>query len=207
MKNRDKLISIGIIIIFFYVVANLGSINSFLTFATDKTYNVGDSQIVVPEAWNLTSEVNMTDKAKTNDSITNQYVIWNVWEKWPENRITEISTEKFRAMEKGGYEVLNESTVTLAGINVSKQYFYNPSRDTDTIWDCIGVNYVFKHEDVNYAVQIHYFTKIDYNNQTYLKEVDDRMEDFITNIHNKQYDGFLTPLGKMVDYIRGYLHI
>ena len=162
MRTKDKIISIILLIIFLYIVANLGALNSFLTLSTDKTFDVGNSQIVVPESWNTTSELNMTDKAKTNDSITNKYVIWNIWENWPEDHITRISTEKFRQMEKGGYEVVNESNIKLGGKNVSKQYFYNPSRDTNTTWDCMGVNYVFNIEDKNYAVQIQYFTKIDY---------------------------------------------
>ncbi|MBR0471576.1 MAG: hypothetical protein IJI98_02630 [Methanosphaera sp.] len=200
MRTKDKIISIILLIIFLYIVANLGALNSFLTLSTDKTFDVGNSQIVVPESWNTTSELNMTDKAKTNDSITNKYVIWNIWENWPEDHITRISTEKFRQMEKGGYEVVNESNIKLGGKNVSKQYFYNPSRDTNTTWDCMGVNYVFNIEDKNYAVQIQYFTKIDYQNQSYLKEVDDRVEDFLDNIHNKQYDGFFSRINHLLDY-------
>ena len=200
MRTKDKIISIILLIIFLYIVANLGALNSFLTLSTDKTFDVGNSQIVVPESWNTTSELNMTDKAKTNDSITNKYVIWNIWENWPEDHITRISTEKFRQMEKGGYEVVNESNIKLGGKNVSKQYFYNPSRDTNTTWDCMGVNYVFNIEDKNYAVQIQYFTKIDYQNQSYLKEVDDRVEDFLDNLHNKQYDGFFSRINHLLDY-------
>lgn len=205
MRRKDKVIGLIILIIFLYIVANLGAINSMLTFATDKTYDVGRSQIVVPEAWNTTGELNMTDKAKTNDSITNRYVIWNVWENWSEDHITEISTDKFRNMEDGGYEIINESTVILGGQNVSKQYFYNPSRDTEYVWDCIGVNYVFAKEDKNYAVQIQYFTKIDYNNQSYIKEVDDRFEDFMSNVHNKDYDAFFSILNHIYLYMRQYV--
>ena len=200
MRTKDKIISIILVIIILYIITNIGAINSFLTFSTDKTYDVGNSQILVPEAWNTTSELNITDKAKTNDSITNKYVIWNVWENWPEDHITGISTEKFREMEKGGYEIINESQVSLGGKNVSRQYFYNPSRDTNTTWDCIGVNYVFNTEDKNYAVQIHYFTKIDYHNESYTKEVDDRMEDFMSNLHNKEYNGFFSTINHVLNY-------
>lgn len=205
MRRKDKIISVLLLIVFFYIVANLGSINSFLTFSTDKTLDVGKSQIVVPEAWNTTSELNMTSQAKTNDSITNGYVIWNIWENWPEDHITGISTEKFRSFEPGGYEVVNESTVELGGHNVSKQYFYVPSRDTQYVWDCMGVNYVFAKEDKNYAVQIHYFTKIDYDNESYVHELDDRFEDFKANIHNKEYDGFVSFIYHAYEYVNDFV--
>ena len=205
MRRRDIFFSIILLIVFFYIVANIGAINSLLTFSTDTTFDVGNSQIVVPEAWNTTSQVNKTSEAKTNNSITNGYVIWNIWENWPEDHITGISTEKFRAMEPGGYEVVNDSIVTLGGKNVSKQYFYVPGRDTETIWDCMGVNYVFTTEDKNYAVQIHYFTKTDYNNESYTHELDDRFEDFMANVHNKQYDGFVSILQHIYVFIRDRL--
>lgn len=202
MKNRDKIISIILVIILLYIVANLGSINSFLTFSTDKTIQLNHTQIVVPEAWNTTKELNMTEKTKTPDSITNNYVIWEVWEDWPEDHITELSESKYKSMESGGYEIINKSTVELGGVNVSKEYFYNPSRDSDTQWDCMGVNYVFPKEDTNYSVQIHYFTKTDYNNSSYTKELDDRFEDFMANIHNQNYDGFFSSINKIIQYVQ-----
>lgn len=202
MKNRDKIISIILVIILLYIVANLGSINSFLTFSTDKTIQLNHTQIVVPEAWNTTKELNMTEKTKTPASITNNYVIWEVWEDWPEDHITELSESKYKSMEPGGYEVINKSTVELGGVNVSKEYFYNPSRDSDTQWDCMGVNYVFPKEDTNYSVQIHYFTKTDYNNSSYTKELDDRFEDFMANIHNQNYNGFFSGINKIIQYVQ-----
>lgn len=202
MRRKDKIISIVLLIVFIYIVCNLSAINSFLTFSTDKTFDVGNSQVVVPEAWNTTSELNMTSQAKTNDSITNRYVIWNIWENWPEDHITSLSTERFRSMQDGGYEVVNDSVVELGGQNVSRQYFYVPARDTDYVWDCMGVNYVFSKEDKNYAVQIHYFTKIDYHNQSYTKELDDRFEDFMANIHNKQYDGFISLIKHIIAFLQ-----
>ena len=144
----------------------------------------------------------MTSQAKTNDSITNRYVIWNIWENWPEDHITSLSTERFRSMQDGGYEVVNDSVVELGGQNVSRQYFYVPARDTDYVWDCMGVNYVFSKEDKNYAVQIHYFTKIDYHNQSYTKELDDRFEDFMANVHNKQYDGFISLIKHIIAFLQ-----
>lgn len=42
----------------------------------------------------------------------------------------------------------------------------------------------------NYSIEVHYFTTHDYNNKTYTKELDDRIEDMMGNIHNKEYNGF-----------------
>ena len=85
---------------------------------------------------------------------------------------------------------LKKENVDLGGINVSKQYYSNPSRDNDYQWDHVGVNYVFPKEDTNYSIEVHYFTTHDYNNKTYTKELDDRIEDMMGNIHNKEYNGF-----------------
>lgn len=198
MRRKDVLFSLVLLVVVLYLVANISAINSFLSFSTDKTLDVGNSQVVVPESWNTTSELNMTNKAKTNDSITNGYVIWNIWEEWPENHISSISTNRFKSMEKNEYQVINESTVELGGQNVSKQYFYLPSRDNNRVWDCIGLNYVFTKEDMNYAIQIQYFTKADYNNLTFQKELDDRFEDVMANIHNKGYDGFFSRINSLI---------
>lgn len=201
MRNRDKVTSIILVILLIYIICNLSAINSFLTFATDETYKEGDTRIVVPEAWNKTGETNLTNESKSDLSITNYYVIWDVFENWPEDHITEISHQKFREIEDGNYEILNSSNIKLSGQYVSKEYFRNPTRDTNTTWDCIGVNYVFTREDVNYALQIHYFTKIDYHNESYIKEVDDRVEDFMANIHNENYNGFISLLTHIWDFI------
>lgn len=198
MRRKDVLFSLVLLVVVLYLVANISAINSLLSFSTDKTLDVGNSQVVVPESWNTTSELNMTNKAKTNDSITNGYVIWNIWEEWPENHISIISTNRFKSMEKNEYQVINESTVELGGQNVSKQYFYLPSRDNNVVWDCIGLNYVFTKEDMNYAIQIQYFTKADYNNLTFQKELDDRFEDVMANIHNKGYDGFFSRINSWI---------
>ena len=83
----------------------------------------------------------------------------------------------------------------------------NPSRGPKTNNSNIGVTYIFTMEDRNYSVQIHYFTKHDYNNSSYRKELDDRMEDFISNIHNKHYDGFFSGLNKIIHFVAGRLNI
>ena len=88
------------------------------------------------------------------------------------------------------FKTYKKENIDLGGINVSKQYYSNPSRDNDYQWDHVGVNYVFPKEDTNYSIEVHYFTTYDYNNKTYTKELDDRIEDMIGNIHNKEYNGF-----------------
>ena len=70
------------------------------------------------------------------------YTIIDVWDDWPESSITDISNAKFASMESGGFKVLKKENVDLGGINVSKQYYSNPSRDNDYQWDHVGVNYV-----------------------------------------------------------------
>lgn len=205
MRKKDMILSIILIIIVIYLIANIGAINSFLSSSTDKNIKLDHSVIIVPEAWNTTEEINSTLDYKTNNSITNNYVVWDIWEDWPEDHIGDISHAKLKSMESGDYEVINSSVINLGGKNVSKEYFYNPTRDSDSQWDAYGVTYVFEKEDTNYAVQIHYFTKYDLNNESYRKELDDRMEDFMANIHNTQYDGFISGLNKVKNYIYNHL--
>lgn len=194
MKTKDKLLSILVVILLIYIVCNIGTINNMLSVSTDKDIQFGHTSVIIPEAWNTTDELNMTNQSKTKHAFTNGYVIWDIWEDWPESHITDISRAKFAELEHGGYKVINSSNITLGGINVDREYYTNPSRDTETQWDHIGVNYLFSKENTNYLVQIHYFTDADYNNQSFVKELDDRFEDMIGNIHNKDYDGFFTPI-------------
>ncbi|AGN16471.1 MULTISPECIES: hypothetical protein [Methanobrevibacter] len=207
MRKKDMLISFIIVIMFLYVIANLSTVNSILSWGTENRITFGDSTVNVPQAWNTTKQVNWTDKAKTNNSITNRYVVWDLWDDWPEGCITSVSEKKLAHLEHGNYKVLNTSTVDLGGNNVSRQYFMNPSRGPKTNNSNIGVTYIFTREDRNYSVQIHYFTKHDYNNSSYRKELDDRMEDFISNIHNKHYDGFFSGLNKIIHFVAGRLNI
>ena len=201
MRKRDILNAVIIIILILFIATHINGINSFLSFKTDKTVEFGHSITVVPEAWNTTKELNLTNMSKTPNAITNEYVYIDHWDDWPEDHISSISEAKFRAMEDGGYKVLKTEEITLAGMTVSKQYFTNPSRDTDTIWDHIGINYVFHTQDTNYAIQIHYFTDHDYNNTTFLKEVDYRIEDDIANINNNEYDGFFAGIRDIFNFV------
>ncbi|MBQ2654754.1 MAG: hypothetical protein IJF83_14465 [Methanobrevibacter sp.] len=192
MRKEDMLRGFLLIVFIIFIAVNINGINSFLSFHTDKTIEFGHSMTVVPQAWNTTDEINMTGAAKTLQGISNGYVVIDHWDDWPEDHITAISEAKFRAMEDGGYKVLKNEKVTLSGVPVSKQYFTNPSRDNDEVWSHIGVCYVFPKEDTNYAIQVHYFTDHDYNNTTFLKEVDDRIEDDMSNIHNNNFNGFVS---------------
>lgn len=197
MRKRDVVLTVIVIVLLFYVVLNIGAINNFLTFATDKTIEMEHTQIVVPEAWNTTMELNITNESKTNSSISNGYVIYDFWEDWPESEFSDTSRSYFSSIEEGGYEALKEENKMMGGFNVSCEYFKNPSRDSDTQWDCIGINYVFSKEDTNYAIQVHYFTDDDYNNKTFIEELEDRTEDIISNIHNNEYDGFFSFFSKL----------
>lgn len=203
MRKRDMLHTVIIIMIIVFIAANINSINSFLSLQTDKTIEFGHSIAVVPEAWNTTEELNLTNQSKTPNAITNKYVFIDHWDDWPENHITSISQAKFKSMEDGGYKILKNENSTLSGVPVSKQYFSNPSRDTDEVWDHIGVNYVFPKEDTNYSIQVHYFTTEDYNNSTFIKEVDDRIEDDMANINNHEYNGFTSGIRDIFNYLAG----
>lgn len=207
MRKQDMVRGFFLIVLILFIAVNINGINSFLSFHTDKTVEFGHSMTVVPQAWNTTEEINMTDAAKTPDAISNGYVVIDHWDDWPEDHITAISEAKFRAMEDGGYRVLKNEKVTLGGVTVSKQYFTNPSRDNDKVWSHIGVNYVFSKEDTNYAIQVHYFTTHDYNNTTFIKEIDDRIEDDMSNIHNNNFNGFVSGVWFIYNLITDHLPI
>lgn len=201
MRKEDMVRGFLLIVLIIFIAVNINGINSFLSFHTDKTVDFGHSMTVVPQAWNTTDEINMTDVAKTPEAISNGYVVIDHWDDWPEDHITAISEAKFRAKEEGGYQVLKNDNSTLSGVSVSKQYFSNPSRDNDKVWSHVGVNYVFPKEDTNYAVQVHYFTSHDYNNSTFLKEIDDRVEDDMSNIHNNNFNGFVSGIWFVYNFI------
>ncbi len=201
MRREDKIHGILLIILIIFIASNINGINSFLSVQTDKTIDFGHSVTVVPQSWNTTEELNQTNQSKTPHAITNEYVYIDHWDDWPEDHITSISEAKFRAMEDGGYKVLKNDNSTLSGVKVSKQYFSNPSRNNDKVWNHIGVSYVFPKEDTNYAIQVHYFTSHDYNNSTFIKEVDDRIEDDMSNIHNNEFNGFISAVQHIYEII------
>lgn len=202
MRKREIAFMVIVLVLIFYIVLNINAINSFLTFASDKTTELNHTTIVVPEAWNTTEELNMTNESKNVGAITNNYVIYDFWEDWYESNFTQLSRSHFIDMEDGNYHVLKSENRIMGGCNVSIEYFLNPSRNTEYQWDCIGINYVFEKEDTNYAIQIHYFTESDYNNQTFMNEVNDRTEDIIANIHNTEYDGFFSALSKLYSFFQ-----
>ena len=194
VNKREIVLSIILIVVFIYIVANIGAINTFLTASTGDSIDLDHTTIVVPDPWNTTVEMGKLGDSKNGNAITNGYIVFDIFEDWPESTITNVSRAKLSEMENGNYKVLKTSKVNLGGVDVSKEYFYNPSRDTDAIWDCVGVTYVFSKENCNYAIQAHYFTKEDYKKQAYLDELDDRIEDFMANMHNWHYDGLFSPI-------------
>ena len=201
MRRRDMFYWLLIVIFIIIVATNINGINSFLSVNTDKTINFGHSVAVVPEAWNTTDELNLTNHSKTPHAITNKYVYMDFWDDWPEDHITSISNDRYASMENGGFKVLKTENKTMSGVPVSKEYFSNPSRNTNVTFDHVGVNYVFPKEDTNYSIQIHYFTTHDYNNETFLKEVDDRVEDDMSNIHNNNYNGFISGIRDLYNFV------
>lgn len=205
MRKEDMFHGVLIIIFIIFIAANINAINSFLSVNTDKTIEFGHSITVVPQAWNTTEELNLTNESKTPHAITNQYVYIDHWDDWPEDHITSISRERFASMEDGGYEVLRDENATINGVPVSKEYFTNPSRNNNVTWNHIGVNYVFPREDTNYCIQVHYFTTHDYNNASFLQEVDERIEDDIADIHNYEFNGFFSGIRDIYNFIAGQI--
>lgn len=201
MRRRDIFYWLLIVIFIIIVATNINGINSFLSVNTDKTINFGHSVAVVPEAWNTTDELNLTNHSKTPHAITNKYVYMDFWDDWPEDHITSISNDRYASMENGDFKVLKTENKTMSGVPVSKEYFSNPSRNTNVTFDHVGVNYVFPKEDTNYSIQVHYFTSHDYNNETFLKEVDDRVEDDMSNIHNNNYNGFISGIRNLLNFV------
>lgn len=201
MRKGDIIRGIVLVIIILFFATNINGINSFLSVHSDKTIDFDHSSTIVPQAWNTTDELNLANESKTPHAITNKYVYIDHWDDWPEDYITSISEAKFESMEKGGYKVLKTENSTASGVPVSKQYFSNHSRDTNVTWNHIGVNYVFHKEDTNYLIQVHYFTTQDYNNTTFLKEIDDCVEDDMSNIHNNQHNEFISGVRDVYNFI------
>lgn len=198
MNKRERLAYIILVIALLAVVVNLGSINSFLSFQTDKTLQFHDSIYVVPDHWNTTDELNMT--GKSGNAMTNGYVIFDAWDDWPEDHMGPQSKARLASMEDGGYKTVKSEVIKLGGKNVTREYYSNPSRDTNTTFDHMGVVYIFTKQDLNYCIEIHYFTTNDYNNQSYVKEIDDRVEDMIANMENTKYNWFISTFNRILNH-------
>ena len=197
MMFREKIAYIILILVLLTVVVNLGSINSFLSFQTDKTLQFQDSIYVVPDHWNTTDEMNMT--GKSGNAMTNGYVIFDAWDDWPEDHMGPQSKARLASMEDGGYVTVKSEIIKMGGKNVTREYYTNPSRDTNTTFDHMGVVYIFTKQDRNYCIEIHYFTTHDYNNQSYVKEIDDRVEDMMANMENKNYNWFTSTFDRLLN--------
>ena len=196
MILREKIAYILILIAIFTVMINLGSINNFFSFQTDKTLEFDDSIYVVPDHWNTTSELNTS--GKNGNAMTNGYVIFDTWDDWPENYMGALSKARLVSMEKGGYETVRSEVIQLGGKNVTREYYTNPSRNTNTTYDHMGVVYLFSKEDRNYCVEIHYFTSTDYSNASFTKEIDDRVEDMMANMENKNYNWYVSTFNRIL---------
>lgn len=195
MILRKKIAYIILLLVLLTFMVNLGSINSFLSFQTDKRLQFDQSIYVVPDHWNTTDEMNMT--GKNGNAMTNEYVIFDAWDDWPENYMDPQSKSRLISMEDGGYKTIKSEVIKLGGKNVTREYYTNPSRDTNTTFDHIGVAYIFEKQDKNYCIEIHYFTTHDYNNKSFTKELDDRVEDMIANMENKEYNWFFSTFNRI----------
>lgn len=200
MNFKEKIGYIIIILVVLTIVVNLGTINNFLSFHTDKTINFDNSSYVVPVSWNSTDELNMSNQSKSDIGMTNGYLVFDCWDDWPENHMGHKSKARLKAMEPGGYKTVKSEIIKLGGKNVTREYYKNPSRDTETQWDCMGVVYIFEKQDKNYTIEVHYFTKQDYHNETFTKEIDDRVEDMISNMQNKNYNWYVSTFDRILNH-------
>ena len=195
MIIREKVAYIILIIVLFTLIINIGTINNFLSYHTDKTIQFSDSGYVVPDAWNTTDEMNMT--GKSGNAMTNGYVIFDAWDDWPEDYMGPQSRARLASLEDGGYKTIKSEVIQLGGKNVTREYYTNPSRDTNTTYDHMGVVYIFTKQDKNYCIEIHYFTTTDYNNQSFTKEIDDRVEDIMANMENFKYNWYISTFNRI----------
>lgn len=203
MRNQEKLIGLLVIILIIFFASYVNEINDVLSGTHDQTIEFGHSATKVPQLWNTTNEQTSNNMSKTPNAITNGYIYIDHWDDWPEDHITSISEAKFREMENGQYKVLKNENVTLDGISVSKQYFSNPSRNNYNVWNHVGVNYVFTKEDTNYAIQVHYFTSQDYNNATFVKEIDECIGEDMDNLHNSNFNAFISVANHIYGIVTG----
>ena len=197
MLWREKIGYVILFLIIFTFIINLGPINNFLGSHTDKTISFDESIYVVPHGWNTTNELNIS--GKNGNAMTNGYVILDSWDDWPEDHIGTQSKARLESMEDGGYKTVKSEVIQLGGKNVSREYYTNPSRDTNTTYDHMGVVYIFNKEDKNYCIEVHYFTTTDYNNESFTKELDDRVEDIMANMENTKYNWYISTFNRLLN--------
>ena len=118
MLNREKLGFVIIIIALLLFITNMGAINNFLSFHTDKTVQMEHSGVVVPDTWNTTAELGMGNKSKSPYSITNGYIILDIFENWPEDHVGPATLSKLSSMEGGNFEVMNQEKIKLGNYNI-----------------------------------------------------------------------------------------
>lgn len=200
MRKRDYVISIIIIIALILIATNITGINDFLSFQSTETVTDGNTTIMVTDAFNKTIDTPLKADAHTNLSVTNGYVIFDVYGNWPEPTITSISNDSFSEMEGGNYKVLSTSTLQLDGRTVSKLVYDNPTANPDG-GNHIGINYVFKKHDVNYCVNVHYVTSTDYNDTAFMADIDNMAGQVISSTHNANEDGWFSGVRQFWNFI------
>lgn len=196
MILREKIAYILLILVLFTFILNIGTINNFLGSQTDKTIDFGESTYIVPHPWNTTDELNTS--GKSGNAMTNGYVIFDAWDDWPEDHMGHASKTRLESMEKGGYKTIKSEVVKLGGRNVTREYYSNPSRNTNTTFDHMGVVYLFTKEDKNYSIEVHYFTTSDYNNKNFTREIDDRVEDIMATVENHEYNWYISTFNRIL---------
>lgn len=197
MLLREKMAYIILILVLFTFILSIGPLNNFLSFHTDKTVQFGESMYVVPHPWNTTDELNTSGKSGT--AMTNGYVIFDAWDDWPEDYMGRQSKIRLKSMEDGGYKIIESEDMQLGGRNITREYYSNPSRDTNTTFDHMGVVYIFSKEDKNYCIEVHYFTTADYNDRNFTKEIDDRVEDIMATVENTKYNWYISTFNRIMN--------
>ena len=61
MRKGDIVRGIVLVIIILFFAANINGINSFLSVHSDRTIDFDHSATIVPQAWNTTEELNLTN--------------------------------------------------------------------------------------------------------------------------------------------------
>ena len=65
MRRGDIIRGVVLVIIILFFATNINAINSFLSVSTDRTIEFDHSVTIVPQAWNSTEELNLTNESKT----------------------------------------------------------------------------------------------------------------------------------------------
>ncbi len=198
--NSDLKIILTVIVailILGLIVVNVNDINNFLSFQSNHGVSMKNSEFTVPDEWSVLYHFDVKEHHTNNMiSITNGYVVVDIWEDWMESQISDKTREQIKSHNGGGYQVLKSENISLRGENISKEYYANPARNTKTTYDYIGIVYIYNKDNHYYMINIHYMTKTDYDNQTFNKELDDRVSEIMKTSTRKIISnplGVITP--------------